>query len=65
MAFQQSDLDALKAAISLGALRVDYGDKRVDYRSLDDMIRTMKLMEAELGIVSTVPSRKYGSFFRD
>lgn len=65
MAWQQSDLDALNAAIALGAMRVDYGDKRVDYRSLDDMIRTKQIMEADLGVTPQVPSRKYGSFFRN
>lgn len=65
MAYQQSDLDAIKAAIALGALRVDYGDKRVDYRSLDDMIRTQQLIEQELGLSPAKPSRRYGSFWRD
>jgi hypothetical protein len=42
----------LKAAIAQGALMVQYADKRVQYRSLSEMLEILKLMEQELGIGS-------------
>ena len=34
----------LSEAIATGALKVHYGDKDVEYRSLDDMLRIQKIM---------------------
>lgn len=44
--------NTLKAAVAQGALMVQYADKRVQYRSLDEMLSILKMMEAELGIGS-------------
>lgn len=49
MAYTQDQLKALEAAIAEGALVVKYGDKSVEYRSLDDMLRIRDLMRADLG----------------
>ena len=38
----------LKAAIAGGSKTVKYGDKLVEYRSLDEMLQILALMEAEL-----------------
>ena len=38
-------------AIALGAYEVQYGDKRVVYRSLDEMLRLKDSMERSLGVV--------------
>ena len=48
--YTQEQLDQLNEAIAQGARSVWYGDKRIDYRSLDDMIRIKNLMEAALGV---------------
>lgn len=48
MAFTQEQLDALNQAITEGVLEVWYGDKKVKYRSLDEMLRIKRLMENEL-----------------
>lgn len=48
MAFTQSDLDAVKRAIASGQLEVQYGDKRVRYRSFDDLERAARMIGAEL-----------------
>lgn len=48
MAFTQAQIDALKEAISLGATKVQYEDKTVEYRSLKDMKETLAMMEAEV-----------------
>ena len=50
MAWTQNDLDALKTAIGQGAREVWYGDKRVAYRSLDEMLRIKEMIEGELNI---------------
>lgn len=53
---------ALCEAIALSAKEVYYGDKRVVYRSLDEMLRIKGLMESELGLNKKRPSVRYGSF---
>ncbi len=50
MAFTVEQYEALKAAIAQGVLKVDYQDKSVTYRSLDEMIRVLRLIEEELGL---------------
>lgn len=62
MAYTIEQHDALEAAIAQGALRVEYGDKKVQYRSLDDMIRILNLMKSQLGLLSPTGGRKYADF---
>lgn len=52
MAFTQQQHDQLEAAIAQGALEVRYGDKKVVYQSLDNMLRVLKLMKLDLGLIS-------------
>lgn len=37
MAYTQADLDAIESAIKSGTLKVEYQDKKVEYRSLREM----------------------------
>ena len=46
MAYTQTDIDKLKAAIAQGALRVRYADREVYYRSLSEMRQTLGMMQA-------------------
>jgi hypothetical protein len=48
MAYTQSDIDNLKAAIASGELMSRSGDRSVQYRSLAEMQRTLRRMEAEV-----------------
>jgi hypothetical protein len=48
--YTQAQLDALDAAIAQGATHVRYGDKQVQYRSLDEMLRLRSLIRRELGL---------------
>lgn len=48
MAWTQSDVDALKGAIKSGIRRVTYTDKTVEYQDTASMLRTLKVMEAEV-----------------
>lgn len=53
---------SLLAAISEGALRVRYGDKEVEYRSLTEMRQIQKEMEDDLGL-SKGKGRRYTTSF--
>lgn len=46
------DVARLKRAIAKGIRSVKYQDKEVQYNSIDDMIKALRLMENELGIGS-------------
>jgi hypothetical protein len=63
MAITQAQIDTLEAAIAEGALIVQYQDKKVEYRSLDDMLRTLDWMKKQAGIVGAGDGRRrYASF---
>lgn len=53
---------ALTAAIAQGVTEVTYGDKKVTYRSLTEMLRTKALMESELGLNKRKISKRFASF---
>lgn len=60
MAYSQTDIDTLKAAIATGALECEFGagpdKRRVRYRSLADMKQTLADMQAEVAPTSA-PAR--------
>jgi len=60
--------NSLCAAISLGATKVNYGDKSVEYRSLEEMIRLKQIMESQLFPAQSVKAqtnrRKYAEYGR-
>lgn len=65
MAFTQTELDALEAAIAQGALTVKYGDKEVTYDNLDKLLQRRNLIRNELGLNGANPGnrgRRYASF---
>lgn len=63
MAYTQADYDELQAAIARGAKSVAYRDKRVEYRSLDEMRSILAEMGKQLAIPSSrPPSRTYAKF---
>jgi hypothetical protein len=43
-------VQALEAAIAQGVLIVEYADKKVEYRSLDEMLRILSIMKDALGL---------------
>lgn len=63
MTYTLEQYQALQAAIAEGALSVRYADKSVTYRSLDEMLRILKVMENSLGL-NTLSNggRRYASF---
>jgi len=53
----------LTDAIASGALKVKYGDKEVEYRSLDEMLRILQIMKNQLFPEQNKNNgRKYASF---
>lgn len=59
MAWTQTDIDALKTAIAKAERRVTYGDKTVEYRSLDEMLKALAVIQAEVTAANggATPSR--------
>lgn len=48
MSFEPIDLEAIKRAIAMGQLEVQYADKRVRYRSIAELERAAVLIENDL-----------------
>ncbi len=62
MAYTLTQYQILVAAIAQGVKEVYYGDKRVVYRDLNEMLRIRDEMEAELGLNKGKPRRVFASF---
>lgn len=52
MAYTREDLEAVNKAIASGVLKVRYGDKEVQYPSINDLIRAKQHIVAELNAES-------------
>ena len=67
MAFTQSQVDALEAAIASGTLEVRTGDKSVRYHSLDEMIKLRDVIRNQLNADAQTPTSRasFASFVRD
>ncbi len=48
MAYTQSDLDALEAALAKGERRVTFGDKTVEYRSVEELQAAIRAVKRDL-----------------
>jgi len=57
--FSQAQYQALCDAIAEGALEVQYSDKRIKYRSLDEMLKIKSMMQKDL---TKCTSKKKGLF---
>lgn len=64
MAFTQAQLDALEAAIGLGVKEVDYGDKKIVYHSLAEMLALRDTIKKELEGNSSIAQRRVVGIFR-
>lgn len=54
MAFTLDEYNALKSAIGAGVRSVTHGGTTVTYHSLEDMMRALALMEADLITAGTI-----------
>lgn len=48
MAWTQTDLDRINAALASGELTVEYDGRRTTYRSLSDLLAMRRLIQSEL-----------------
>ena len=48
MAYTQEQLSALETALAKGEKRVTFGDKTVEYRSVEELQAAIRTVEAEL-----------------
>lgn len=48
MPYNQADLDALDAAIAKGVKRVEYADRSITYRSVEEMQQARTLVARQL-----------------
>lgn len=67
MTYTLEQYRALKGAVAEGALSVRYADRYADrsvtYRSVEEMLRILRLMEDELGLsANNDGGRRYTSF---
>lgn len=62
MAYTQDDIDALKAAIKSGKLSVRHGETQVTYRSIDEMIKLLQMMTADVTTRTRSTVASYRSF---
>jgi len=67
MAFTQTQLDALEAAIASGTLEVRTGDKSVRYHSLIEMIKLRDVIRNQLNAnaQSQTSRASFASFVKD
>jgi hypothetical protein len=65
MAWTQTDIDKLKAAMAQGARRVKYADREVEYRDLAEMRQTLGLMESEVNAAAGTRHAKQIRFQTD
>lgn len=63
MAWTTTDRDALKKAIAQGAQRVRFGDRDVEYRSLEEMRQTLALIDAEIDTAAGVKRVRQVRFY--
>ena len=52
MSYTTTQLDALKKALATGERRVSFGDKTVEYRSIEELREAIRTVEAELARTS-------------
>lgn len=48
MSYTTPQLDALKRALATGERRVSFGDKTVEYRSIEELQAAIRTVEAEI-----------------
>lgn len=64
MAWTQSDIDTLKAAIAKGGAvkSITIGDESMTFRGLDEMLGLLATMESEVNASSPQQRRRFAAF---
>ena len=63
--FTEAGLAAIEEAIAGGYLEVEYDNRRIRYRTLDELLRVRNLIRARLGKTSKTGSRVLMKYKRD
>lgn len=60
----QADIDTLKAAIldRKGARQITFADQSVTFDSIDDMLKLLSVMQAEVSSTTLGSRTRYGAF---
>ena len=58
MTYTTTQLDALKRALATGERRVSFGDKTVEYRSIEELQAAIRTVEAELARAAGTSSKR-------
>lgn len=58
MTYTTTQLDALKRALATGERRVSFGDKTVEYRSIEELQAAIRTVEAELARDAATSSKR-------
>ena len=58
MTYTTTQLEALKRALATGERRVSFGDKTVEYRSVEEIQAAIRTVEAEIARGSGTPKRQ-------
>lgn len=61
MPFTTADLAAIEAVIAKGELVVQYSDRRVEYRSITDLLKARDVINDALADTADVPKTWLGS----
>ena len=63
MAFTQTDLDNINAAIATGELSVEVNGRKVVYRSVDDLLKARSIIADDIAAAASAASgSRRGSF---
>lgn len=66
MAWTVTDLAVIEAAIASGTLRVQFGDRMVQYQTLSDLLKARDAIMTSIAVTAGTTSRtSYASFSRD
>jgi hypothetical protein len=58
MTYTTTQLDALKKALATGERRVSFGDKTVEYRSVEELQAAIRTVEAEIARSAGTPAKR-------
>ncbi|MDQ7981359.1 hypothetical protein QYH69_29435 [Paraburkholderia sp. SARCC-3016] len=64
MAYTQADLDRIRRAIARGETEVRQGDRMVQFRSVDELLKVKRAIEDELGTTAGGQRRSTSSLVR-
>ena len=58
MTYTTTPLEALKKALATGERRVSFGDKTVEYRSVEELQAAIRTVEAEIARSAGTPAKR-------